>query len=627
MASKKIIGIDLGTTNSCVAVVEGSNPQVIVNSEGFRTTPSAVGFAGEEKKVGDAAKRQMVVNGKNTISSVKRFIGQSYEDIKAHANDYSYEVKEGKNGLAVVVADGKEYTPQEISAIVLQKMKKTAEDYLGEEVTEAVITVPAYFNDAQRKATKEAGEIAGLNVRRIINEPTAAALAFGLDKQDKDFKIIVLDIGGGTTDVSILELGSGVFEVLATGGDTFLGGNDIDKKVEEWIIEEGKKELGVNLSKDTMALQRIQESAEKAKIELSNATSTEINLPYITSVDGTPKHLVLTLNRAKFEQLITPFVDKCMNIAKSVLSDANIGASQIDEILMVGGTTRVPLIRQKVKEVFGKEGNYSVNPDEAVALGAAIQGSVLAGENTDIILLDVTPLNLNITTMGRAATVMIPANTTIPVSKSETFSTAVDNQPAVDIEVTQGNRQLAADNKMLGMFVLDGITPAPRGVPQIEVTFSLDQNGILSVSAKDKATGKEQHIAIAASSGLTDEDIKKMKEDAELNAEADKKKIEKINLYNSVDGLIYSTEKSLKEFDEKVSAEEKEKVNEAIDSLKAVYNVDEASRDDEAIKAAVEKLSEVWGPIVQRIYSESSQSPETGNTTGPEVTEVPSEEV
>ena len=608
MKSKKIIGIDLGTTNSCVAVVESGKPAVIVNSEGSRTTPSVVAFTKGEKKVGDAAKRQAVVNGKNTVSSAKRFIGQKYNDIKAHAKDYGYDVEDGKGGLAVIKIDGREYTPQEISAAVLQKMKKTAEDYLGEEVAQAVITVPAYFNDAQRKATKEAGEIAGLDVRRIINEPTAAALAFGIDKLNKDMKILVFDCGGGTHDISILELGGGVFEVVGTGGDTFLGGNDVDRILEDWLVQKGKEQIGTDLSKDPMALQRLQEAAEKAKIELSNATSTEINLPYITAVDGIPKHLVCTLNRSKFEHLITPFADKCMKICRDVLTKAKLEPSDIDEVLMVGGSTRIPLLRQRVKEMFRKEGNYSVNPDEAVALGAAIQGSVLAGDQTGIVLLDVTPLNLNITTMGSVATSMIDANTTIPVTKTQVFSTAVDNQPAVDIEITQGNRPMAADNKKLGTFILDNIPPARRGEPQIEVTFSLDADGILEVTAKDKATGKSSNIRIEGSSGLSKADIDKMKADAESNADADKAKMERLKVLNAAESSLYTTERQKDELKDKITKEQSEKLDEAVGSLKAVYDVKDEDRDIDAIKAASDRLNEVWYGISSELYKDGQES-------------------
>jgi molecular chaperone DnaK len=612
----KIIGIDLGSTNSCVAVVENGTPTVIVNSEGNRTTPSVVGYSKDgERKVGEPAKRQAVTNSKNTVEVIKRFIGNSYKDCKDYTNKFAYSITEGTNGLAVVDIDDKQYTPQEISAAILQKMKQTAEDYLGSEVTDAVITVPAYFNDAQRKATKEAGEIAGLNVKRIINEPTAASLAFGVDKSDKALKIMVFDFGGGTMDVSILDMADGVFEVLGTNGDTFLGGKDIDNTIVDLIVEEGKKDFGVDLSKDPMALQRIKEAAEKAKIELSNVTSTEINLPYITATQDGPKHINYTLSRAKFESMISGIVDKTITLAKDCLSAANINASELDEILLVGGSTRIPLVQEKLKDTFGKEPNKGVNPDEAVALGAAIQGSVLAGEQDGIVLLDVTPLNLAIETLGGVATPLIEANTTIPCKKSQTFSTAVDNQTSVTVHVTQGNRSMADDNKSLGTFNLDGIAPAPKGIPQIEVVFDIDSNGILAVTAKDKATGKEQSIRIEGSSGLSKDEVEKMRAEAEANADADKAKAERIQKLNVIESTIYQIENSLKEFDEKLTDEQKSSVNAALDNLKALYNVKDEDRDMEALEKASEELMKVWYPIVTEINKATKNSSEESATT------------
>ena len=605
---KKVIGIDLGTSNSCVAVVENGVPTIIVNSEGNRTTPSIVGFDKDERKVGEPAKRQAITNPQKTVHSIKRFIGKKFNDTKEFANKFSYKVVNGTNELAVVSIDNKNYTPQEISAAVLQKMKKTAEDYLGEEVTDAVITVPAYFGDAERTATKEAGEIAGLNVKRIINEPTAAALAFGIDKLNKDMKVLVFDFGGGTFDVSILELGDGVFEVKSTNGDVFLGGNDIDNLIIDWLVEKGKQEFGTDLSKDPMALQRLKETAEKAKIELSNTNSTEINLPYITVVDNVPKHLTCSLNKATYENMITPIVDKCINIAKEALKKADMTPSDIDEVLLVGGSTRIPLVQERVKELFGKEGNKSVNPDEAVALGAAIQGSILAGEQTGIVLLDVTPLNLNITTMGNIATCMIEANTTIPTSKSQVFSTAQDNQPAVDIEITQGNRSMAADNKRLGLFVLDGIAPARRGVPQIEVTFSLDSNGILDVKAVDKATGKSQDIRIEGSSGLSKEEVEKMKADAEAHAEDDKKKAEHLTEINAIENSIYQSEHNLEEVKDKITEEDKKAIEEATSNLKSVFEVKDEDRDMEVIRNAAKALTEAWYKASEYMAKQSQDS-------------------
>ena len=598
----KIIGIDLGSTNSAVAVVENGTPTIIVNSEGNRTTPSVVGYdKSGERVVGETAKRKAVTNAKNTVELIKRFIGNNYSTTKDFKDKFTYEISQGPNDTVRVKINDKEYTPQEISAAILQKMKKTAEDYLGEEVTEAVITVPAYFNDSQRTATKEAGEIAGLTVKRIINEPTAAALAFGIDKLNKNMKILVFDCGGSTHDVSILEMGDGVFEVLSTKGDMFLGGNDIDNLIVDWLVAEGKKQCGVDLSKDTIALQRLKEVAEKTKIELSNTTNSEISLPYITVVDNVPQHLNCSLNRATFNNMISGFVAKAMNVAKDALAAANLKPTDIDEILLVGGSTRIPLIQEEIKKYFGKEGNKSVNPDEAVALGAAIQGSILAGEQTGILLLDVTPLNLNITTMGNVATCMIEANTTIPTKHSQIFSTAVDNQPAVDIEVTQGNRSLAADNKYLGKFILDGIAPARRGVPQIEVTFDIDANGILKVTAVDKATGKSQDIRIEGSSGLAKEEVEKMKAEAEAHAEEDKARIERINVLNGAESTIYNHEKTLENVKDKITEEQKSKLDEALENLKSVYNVKDEDRDLDAIKAAQENYFKTWYEVSEAL--------------------------
>lgn len=603
----KCIGIDLGTTNSAVSVCEGGQPKIIINSEGERTTPSIVSFGKDgERKVGNPAKRQAVVNPGTTVHSVKRFIGCTFNDVKPYVSKFAYSVKEGDNGLPVIDINGKDFTPQEISAAVLQKMKKTAEEYLGTDVTDAVITVPAYFNDAQRVATKEAATIAGLNVKRIINEPTAAALAFGIDKLNKDMKILVFDAGGGTTDLSVLELGGGVFEVLSTNGDTFLGGNDIDNKIIDFLIEEGKKSCGVDLSKDPIALQRLKEEGEKAKIELSSTTSTDISLPYIANTDAGPQHLNCTLTRAQLERMISDYIDKCVKLCDGVLEKAKLSVSDIDEVLLVGGTTRIPAIQEMIKKYFGKEGNRTVNPDEAVALGAAIQGSILSGEQDGILLLDVTPLNLNITTSGQMATVMIPANTTIPYEKSEVFTTAVDNQPAVTISVTQGNRSFANDNKLLGEFILEGILPAKRGIPQIEVKFSLDANGILEVTAVDKGTGKKQDIRIEGSSGLNKEDIERMKAEADAHAEEDKKRAERVQKLNSIEQLIYQTENNLKDYDEKLSDDEKQKINEALNNLKAVYNVQDNERDLAAIEAAGENLVTLWYEMSKNLYSQSN---------------------
>jgi molecular chaperone DnaK len=595
----KIIGIDLGTTNSCVAVMEGNEPVVIANSEGKRTTPSIVAFAENgERKVGEPAKRQAITNPTKTIYSIKRFMGSSFAEVTKEVGRVPYKVVKGDNNTPRVEIDDRKYTPQEISAMILQKMKKTAEDFLGQEVTEAVITVPAYFNDAQRQATKEAGEIAGLTVKRIINEPTAAALAYGLDKAHKDMKIVVFDCGGGTHDVSVLELGDGVFEVKSTDGDTHLGGDDFDHIIIEWLAEEFKNENGMDLHQDPMALQRLKEAAEKAKIELSSTTSTEINLPYITADATGPKHLVRTLSRAKFEQLAGDLIKRTIDPCKSALKNAGLKTSDIDEIILVGGSTRIPAIQEAVKAFFGKEPSKGVNPDEVVAIGAAIQGGVLTGEVKDVLLLDVTPLSLGIETMGGVMTKLIEANTTIPSKKAETFSTAADNQPSVEIHILQGERPMAAQNRTIGRFILDGIPPAPRGVPQIEVAFDIDANGILHVSAKDKATGKEQKIRIEASSGLTDEEIKKMKEEAEQNAEADKTAKEEADKINSADALIFSTEKQLKEFGDKISADKKAPIEDNLKKLKDAH----AARNFADIDAAQTALQEAWNAASEEMY-------------------------
>jgi len=609
----KIIGIDLGTTNSCVSVMEGGEPVVIANDEGRRTTPSVVAFLKNgERKVGDPAKRQAITNPENTISSVKRFMGRRFNEVSSELSLASYKVVKGDNDTVRVQIEDRMYTPQEISAMVLQKMKKTAEDYLGAEVTDAVITVPAYFNDAQRQATKEAGEIAGLNVRRIVNEPTAAALAYGLDKKNIEQKIAVFDLGGGTFDISVLDLGDGVFEVKSTNGDTHLGGDDFDKVIMDFLADEFKNQEAIDLRKDPMALQRLKEAAEKAKVELSSSSETEINLPYITAVDGVPKHLVLKLTRAKFESLADSLFARCLKPCEAALKDAGYTTSQIDEVILVGGSSRIPKVQELVEKFFGKKPNRSVNPDEVVAIGAGIQGGVLTGDVKDVLLLDVTPLNLGIETMGGVMTTMIASNTTIPTKKTEIYSTASDNQPGVQIHVIQGERPMAAQNKSLGMFNLDGIPPAPRGVPQIEVTFDIDANGILNVSAKDKGTGKEQKIRIEAGSGLTKEEIEKMKAEAKANEASDKIEKERVEKLNEADSLIFQTEKQLKEFGEKIPADKKAPIESALETLKVAHQAQDVTQ----VTAALEAMNAAWTAASEDIYK--AQAEGGSNAAGPD---------
>jgi len=623
----KVIGIDLGTTNSCVSVIEADQPVVIVNAEGKRTTPSVIGFNDGEIKIGDPARRQAVTNPTNTLYSVKRFIGSNFDDVKKEAKKMPYVVKKGSDNRVIVEANGRDYIPQEIAAMVLQNLKRVAEDYIGSEVTEAVITVPAYFNDAQRQATKEAGEIAGLSVLRIINEPTAAALAYGLDKMDKDQKVAVYDLGGGTFDVSILEIGSGVFEVLSTNGDTHLGGDNFDEKIIDWIVDEFKSQTGIDASKDPMAYQRIREAAEKAKIELSNSSETEINLPYLSALSDGPKHFVGKLSRAKFEQMIDDLIQKTLAPCRKAIKDSKLKVSEIDEILLVGGSTRIPKVQEEVEKLFGKKPNKSVNPDEVVAIGAAVQGAVLKGEITDVLLLDVTPLSLGIETMGGVFTKLIESNSTIPIRKSESFSTAVDNQANVEIHVLQGERPMASDNKTLGRFMLTDVPPAPRGVPQIEVTFDIDANGIISVSAKDKGTGKEQNIKIEAGNKLSEDEIQKMKDDALANEKADKERLKLSQAKNELDGLIFQAEKMVKDFEEKISEEERAKINSMIESAKKTAKGEDVESMQSITKDLVETLQEISTKVYAQEQDNSGEPGETTSSTSTEAEEVEFEEV